>query len=226
MDWASASCPAVTVLTTEMPDQPLLLQLREHGERLGDRAGRGTVKRPDPQVHDVDRVEAEVVEVVVHGLAQLLRSQRRGPAALRVPERADLGHDVQRLGVRVQGLPDDLVGDVRAVIVAGVDVRDAQLHCLPQHGHGRVAVGRRAEHVRAGQLHGPVSHAGDGQVPAHRERPARKCRRRHGISPLVAAGRASPGCTRPAAASACPGPTLHHAASNRQRRPVLGMAGP
>src|SRR6266542_1837450 len=39
-------------------------------------------------------------------------------------------------------------------------------------------------------------------------------------------GRASPGCTRPAAASACPDSTLYHAALNRQRPPILGVAGP
>jgi len=49
---------------------------------------------------------------------------------------------VESAGVGVQGFPDDLVGDVRAVEVAGVDVRDTQLHRLAQHGHGRVAVGR------------------------------------------------------------------------------------
>ena len=45
---------------------------------------------------------------------------------------------------------------MRAVVVAGVDVRDTQLHRLAQHGHGSVAVGGRAEDMRAGQLHRAV----------------------------------------------------------------------
>ena len=62
--------------------------------------------------------------------------------------------------------------DVRAVVVAGVDVGDAQLDGLAQHGDGCVAVRGRAEHARAGQLHGAVAHAGDGQVVGERERSA------------------------------------------------------
>ena len=44
----------------EMPDQSLLLQLREHAERFGDRARLGAVELPDAQVDDVERVESEV----------------------------------------------------------------------------------------------------------------------------------------------------------------------
>ena len=79
----------------------------------------------------------------------------------------------------MQGFLDDLVGDVRAVVVAGVDVRDTQLHRLAQDGHGSVTVGGWAEHVRASQLHRAVAHAGDGQTVGQSERSAGKCLRCH-----------------------------------------------
>jgi hypothetical protein len=66
MDWASAICSALTVLT------PRCL--------MG-----GAVQSPDAQVDDVERLQAEVVEVVVHGLAQLLRGPGLRPTALLVP---------------------------------------------------------------------------------------------------------------------------------------------
>ena len=97
------------------------------------------------------------------------------PAALGVPQRSDLGDDVQVVRVGVQSLLDDLVGDVRAVEVAGVDVGDAELHRLAQHGHGGVAVAGRAEHARASQLHRAVPHARDRQILGHGERSAGKC---------------------------------------------------
>ncbi len=73
---------------TEMPDQPLLLELREHGERFGERTQYGGVEPSHPQVDDVECVQAEVLEVAVHGLAKLVARQRlrpppRRPAVLR-----------------------------------------------------------------------------------------------------------------------------------------------
>jgi hypothetical protein len=54
--------------------------------------------------------------------------------------------------VGIQGVLDQFVDDGRAVEVAGVDVRDAQVDGLAQHGNGLVAVFRRPEDVGAGQL--------------------------------------------------------------------------
>ena len=55
-----------------MPDQSFLLQLRERAERLGDRARLGAVEPAEAQVDHVKCVEAEVLQVVVHSLAQFL----------------------------------------------------------------------------------------------------------------------------------------------------------
>ena len=162
-----------------MLDQALALQLRERAERLGDRPGLGAVKPADAKVDDVQRVEAEVAQIVVHGPAQLVRGECDEPVAVIVPARSDLGDDMEIVGVRVQGLLDELVRHMRAVIVAGVDVGDAQLDRLPQYGHRGATVGRGAEHVRAGQLHRAVPHAGDGQVRGHREGAAGKGARCH-----------------------------------------------
>jgi len=44
-----------------MFDQSFFLQLRECGERFGDRARSGAVEPPDAQVDDVECVQYEVV---------------------------------------------------------------------------------------------------------------------------------------------------------------------
>jgi len=116
------------------------LQFRECTERLGDRARFGAGEPPDAQVDHIEYIKPEVVQIVVHGLAQLLGRECLRPAALGISQRPDLGHDVHLRRIGVEGFPDDLVGDVRAVVVAGVDVRDAHLHRLAQHGHGSVTV--------------------------------------------------------------------------------------
>ena len=56
-------------------------------------------------------------------------------------------------------LADELVGDVRAVEVAGVDMVDAARHGLAQHGDRRVAVLGRPEHAGPGELHRAIAHA-------------------------------------------------------------------
>ena len=79
--------------------------------------------------------------------------------------------EVVRIGV--QRLADQLVGDVRAVEVAGVDVVDAARHRLAQHRERRVAVLGRPEHAGPGELHRAVAHAVHDAVAQ-----GRRCRRR------------------------------------------------
>ena len=53
-----------------------------------------------------------------------------------------------------------LVGNVRPVKVAGVDVINAQGHGFTQYGNRARAILRRTENAGAGQLHGTVTHTG------------------------------------------------------------------
>ena len=66
----------------------------------------------------------------------------------------------------MQRLGDDLLADERAVGVGGVDEVDALLDGGPDDAHGAGAVGRLAPDAGAGELHGAVAEAVDGQVPA------------------------------------------------------------
>ncbi len=59
----------------------------------------------------------------------------------------------------MQRLADDLVGHVRAVEIAGVDMIHAARDSLAQHGERGVTVLRRTEHARAGELHRAIAHA-------------------------------------------------------------------
>ena len=61
-------------------------------------------------------------------------------------------------------LANDLVGDVRSVEVAGINVIDAGCDGLPQHGNGGGAILRWTEDTLAGKLHGAVAHAPHGSV--------------------------------------------------------------
>ena len=77
-----------------MAHQALPLQLGQDGERLLDRAfGRAMHVEHDPQVDDVEHVEAEIAQVVVHRLRQLLGREGRHPRSVRAAPGADLGDD-------------------------------------------------------------------------------------------------------------------------------------
>ena len=77
--------------------------------------------------------------------------------------RSELGDDHQPCRVRVQGLPDDLVGDVRAVVVGRVDMVHAGRDGLAEDGDGTVRVLGRPPHAGAGQLHRAVAYPLDCQ---------------------------------------------------------------
>ena len=156
----------------EMSDQPFPLQLYERAKRFGYRSRLCGRKPTYAQVDHIERVEAEAFEVVVHGLAQLLRSARCGPSALRISQRSYFRYDVKVFGIWVECLANNLVGDVRPVIVARVDVGDAETYRFTQHAHRGISVARRPEHVRTRQLHCTVAHAGDRKIFRQRERSA------------------------------------------------------
>ena len=64
----------------------------------------------------------------------------------------------------MQRFADELVGDVRAVEVAGVDVVDAARDGLAQHRERRVAILGRPEHAGSGELHGAIAEPLHGAV--------------------------------------------------------------
>jgi hypothetical protein len=70
-----------------------LLHFGEHAERLRYRAWRRCIEATDAQIDDIERVDTEVREIIMNGLAKLSGSERSGPISLRVPQCADLGDD-------------------------------------------------------------------------------------------------------------------------------------
>jgi site-specific DNA-cytosine methylase len=69
----------------------------------------------------------------------------------------------------VQRLADQVVGDVGAVELRGVDVVDAELHGAAQDRTRAFGVARRAEDAGAGELHGAVAD------PSYRELAESSC---------------------------------------------------
>ena len=113
----------------------------------------------DPQIDDRERVQPETAEIVVDRAFKLRRRHRRVPRGVGPAFRANFRHDDKIVGIGVQGLADQLVRDIGAIIVAGVDMIDAARDRLAQDLDRPVVVLRRPEHPRTRELHSAVAHA-------------------------------------------------------------------
>ena len=69
--------------------------------------------------------------------------------AVLVPARTDFAHEDQLGRIRMQRLAYELIDDVGAVELRGIDVVDPALPRDAEHADGLSAIPRWAEHVRA-----------------------------------------------------------------------------
>ena len=64
----------------------------------------------------------------------------------------------------MQGFADQVVYYVRAVVLSGIDVVDAEFDRAAEHGARGVRIARRAKHAGTGELHRAEADAVDGLV--------------------------------------------------------------
>jgi hypothetical protein len=151
------------VAEADVPDFSLLLQFREHGQLRFDRAFLRAQRGPDAQIHNVHAFDAEVAQIIVQPLGQLLAGVRRDPGFVRAANRAQFADDDQIVRIRIERLLDNLIHHVRAVKIRSVDVIYAGGDRFAQHGDRFVGIGGWAEDSRAAQFHGAVAHAVHGE---------------------------------------------------------------
>ena len=86
----------------------------------------------------------------------------------------------------MERLFDDLVGHMRTVIIAGIDMVDSCRNRLAQNSDCSIAIARRSLHLRTCKLHRAIAHAiqTDGSS-GKREATAESSVCRHFVSPLV-----------------------------------------
>src|SRR5262249_14498637 len=143
--------------------QALPLEIGQGCKLFLDRALVWFESAPDAQIDHIERIHAEVTQVVVDGAREGRSCERRNPPRIRTARRADLGHDHEVIGIGIERLANELVSDVRAIVIAGVDVVDAPGDSLAK-SDSRVAILRRAEHAGPSELQCAVPHAVYGTV--------------------------------------------------------------
>jgi hypothetical protein len=152
---------------TDTLNEALLFQFGERGLGLL----KGLVFRhgesPEPEIDDLERIEPQVAQIVVDRVDDLLAGPRVAPGTIGSPARTDFRHDDQIIGIRVQRLLNDLIGDMGTVEIAGIDMVHARGHRFAQNRDGAGNVARRTPHPLvaslSGELHRAVTHAIDGE---------------------------------------------------------------
>ena len=156
MDWASASIWAVTLLTPRCRTSPSCCSSASASN--GSASDRSTgAEKPGSRRFTTSRTSTprwSRLSCTAWRSSSADSASGHPPSGVR--RAPTLVTIVSSVGIGVQGLADELVHHVRAVVVAGVDVVDAEFHRAAQHGDRGVPVGRRAHHAGPGELHGSV----------------------------------------------------------------------
>ncbi len=151
------------VADSDVADEALFFELDEGGEWLFDGELGWTGGAADAEIDDIEGIYCQVAQVIVGALGQALGGEVGEPGFVLAAPGAELGDQDEILGVGVDGFAEDLVGDVGAVEVAGVDVVDAVFDGFANDAEGFGAVAGRAKDAGTGELHGSIAHAVDGE---------------------------------------------------------------
>src|ERR1700747_1737654 len=163
-----------------MLNQALLLQFSERGEWFFEglvfRSGEST----EPEIHDVEGIEAQVAQIVMYGIDNLLARACVKPGTVGAAASADFCDDHQVIGIRMQRLLHDLIGDMRTVEIAGIDVIHARADSLAQNRDRTGNITRRAPNllvaILSSELHGPITDPIHGQRSARERKAATETR--------------------------------------------------
>ena len=108
---------------------------------------------------EVNALEPETAQAAFALFPQVLGAAVRVPLAGAWAYQPALGGDDEVVGVRVEGLGDEVLADLGAVGVRRVDEVDAELDGPAQDGDGSVVVFGRSPDAGAGDAHGSEAEA-------------------------------------------------------------------
>jgi len=118
-----------------MLNETLLLKLSERREGLFERLVFRGGESAESQIYDLERFDTQVTQIVVYSGNDLLARACVNPGTVGTAARTDFGHNHEIIWVRIQRLFDELIGDMRSVEIAGIDVVHARGHSLAQKRH-------------------------------------------------------------------------------------------
>src|SRR5262249_25099469 len=113
------------VAQADVANQSLTFQLGKDSDLLLDGTFGWLGNSTDAQIHDVEAFHAEIAEIVLSAGEQILTGKCGYPRFVFTAAGTQFGYDDQVFWVRMEGFLDDLIGYMRAVKIAGVDMNYA-----------------------------------------------------------------------------------------------------
>src|SRR5579862_909814 len=163
-----------------MLNETLLLQFSERGEWLSKWLVFRSGESAEPEIYNLERIEAQVAQIVMYGIDNLLPRACVKPGTVGAAASADFGHDHQVIGIRMQRLLNDLIGDMRTVEIAGIDMIHARCHSLAQNRDRAWNIAWWAPNlliaILSGELHGPITDPVNSQRCARERKTATEIR--------------------------------------------------
>jgi hypothetical protein len=118
------------------------------------------------ELPEVEALELEAAEAHLDLLVEVFGAGDGEPLVGALAGEAGLGGDDDALGVGGEGLADETLGDLGAVGVGGIDEVDTQFDGSLEDFFGGLGIFGFAPDAFAGDSHGSVSEAMDGEVTA------------------------------------------------------------
>src|SRR6202020_865946 len=152
------------VAEADAADQAVVARLHHRGELVIESLARRAIVH-EAQIDRGEMVDGQAAQVVLDPQGQLGRRIETQHSARPVPSRANLADQRQSLRVWMQRCPDELIRDIGAVVLGGIDVIDAEFRGSAQNRDRLAAVARRPEYPWTRQLHGAEADARHGYRP-------------------------------------------------------------
>jgi hypothetical protein len=128
------------------------------------------------ELPEIDPFLAQPLEAAVQLLAQVFGAAVHRPLVRSRALVPCLRRDDEPLGIGVQRLGDQLLGDVRPVGVGGIDEVDSQVDRPPKDTNRLAAIRWRTPHSFSSDPHGAEAHAIDGEITAESDGACGRCR--------------------------------------------------
>src|SRR5215469_13353207 len=142
--------PGGNVAETDVTNQSLMLQVDKHTQRFFDGSFRWCHDSANSQVDDVERIGSKIPKIAMNAVDQLLTRKGLNPRFVCPAPGAHFGNDYQASRIGMKGLFDNLIGNMRAVIIAGVDMVHASGDRLSQNRNCSVNIPWRSPNFGAG----------------------------------------------------------------------------
>src|SRR5262249_50879540 len=122
----------------------------------------GTLRWPHDfaysEVDDVEPIDTEIPKIVMNAGDDFFTRKGVNPRFVFTTASAYLSHNDQTIRVWMKRLPDYLIGYMRTIKVARVDMVHSGRDRLAQNRNRRVNIAGRSPDLRPGELHRSVAH--------------------------------------------------------------------